>query len=89
MRIYDVVRDALVERGWEIHAGAIERPDGEVREFVHPVTGKKMAWINALLAEQEREVLRANAARLEALAQDPEALDRLAERVARAEKPGG
>ncbi len=52
--IYDAVKLLLVERGWHIDENAVERPDGELHEFVHPVTGAKMAWIDAVLEEHGR-----------------------------------
>jgi hypothetical protein len=53
--IYEALKAALVERGWGIDPDARESRQGEVAEFVHPETGKRMAWLDALLAEQERE----------------------------------
>lgn len=53
--MYDVVKDALVARGWGIDLDAVERADGELREFVHPETGARMAWLDAFWAEQSRE----------------------------------
>jgi hypothetical protein len=46
--IYDAVKDALRARGWGIDPNAKERPDGELHEFIHPVTGKRRAWFDAL-----------------------------------------
>ena len=36
MPIYDDIKAALIKHGWAIDTTATERPDGEVREFVHP-----------------------------------------------------
>lgn len=53
--LYDVIKQALVERGWKIDADATENNFGEVREFVHPATSKKLAYVDAVYAEMERE----------------------------------
>lgn len=49
--MYDVVKDALVERGWKIDKDAKENSSCELREFIHPESGKRMPWIDALLDE--------------------------------------
>lgn len=57
MSIYFEVKELLQRHGWTIDLSAEERPDRELHEFVHPETGKKMAWLDALVAEHEREAL--------------------------------
>lgn len=54
--MYIVVKAALVERGWGIDSTATENASGELHEFVHPETGKRMAWLDAYFAEESREV---------------------------------
>ena len=49
--IDDAVRDLLIERGWGIDPDAVENASGELHEFVHPETGKKFAWIDALMED--------------------------------------
>lgn len=53
--VYKQVAAMLSARGWLIDEAAIENASGELREFVHPDTSKHMAWIDALLAEADRE----------------------------------
>lgn len=53
--IYDAIKLLLV--------GAL---DGEVHEFVHPESGKKMVWLEAFWAEQDRELDSAAAFRAKA-----------------------
>lgn len=55
MPIYEVIRQALVERGWRIVEAAEENKLGEVHEFAHPETGKTMAWLDAVVAQADRE----------------------------------
>lgn len=54
--LQEAIKAALVERGWQLDEAAVEAPDGEVRMFVHPETGATMAWLDAVLAEQDREL---------------------------------
>ena len=53
--IYEALRAALVARGWKLDPDARESRQGELAEFVHPETGKRMAWLDAVMAEHERE----------------------------------
>lgn len=64
--IYDAIKLLLVGRGWHIDHEAVERADGEVHEFVHPESGKKMVWLEAFWAEQDRELDSAAAFRAKA-----------------------
>ena len=56
--MYEAIKALLVERGWAIDAGARENQCGELHEFIHPETGRRMAYIDAILAEEERELSR-------------------------------
>ena len=47
--VYDAIKQALVERGWKIDESATETPSGELHEFVHPVTERRRAYIDAIL----------------------------------------
>ena len=58
--MYEVIKRALVERGWAIDVNAIERPDGELHEFVHPTSCRRMAYLDAIHAEMDRELERAD-----------------------------
>ncbi len=53
--IYDVIKDALIERGWGIDSKIKENESGELLEFIHPVTGKRRAYIDAVLDQGEIE----------------------------------
>lgn len=54
-KLYPAIRELLVDRGWKIDMTALESKDGELREFIHPETGRRMAWFEAVLAQQARE----------------------------------
>lgn len=56
MPIYDDIKAALIKHGWAIDTTATERPDGEVREFVHPKTGRRLAYIDAIQAQMDLEI---------------------------------
>ena len=51
--VYEIVKDALIERGWSIDEDAVETKNGELHEFINPRTGAKMAWIDALLKQSD------------------------------------
>jgi hypothetical protein len=53
--IYEVLRQALFERGWRVDLAAEPNRIGEVLEFIHPETGRAMAWLDAFDAQQRRE----------------------------------
>lgn len=58
--IYDVLKNALVDRGWTIDDSQSEielviNRGGEVREFVHPHSGKRLAWLDAFYAQEAME----------------------------------
>jgi len=53
--IYEAIQGLLVERGWKIEPTAKEDRYGATMEFIHPETGRAMAWIDAILAESDRE----------------------------------
>jgi hypothetical protein len=55
------IRQLLIDRGWEIDTTVKERPDGELREFIHPVTGKRLTDIDAVHAQGELECQREKA----------------------------
>lgn len=55
MTLYDEIKGLLVKRGWKIDETAQETCTGELHEFIHPETGRRRAWIDALLDEQSRE----------------------------------
>lgn len=50
---YDAVKALLIDRGWSIDASATEDQLGELHEFIHPRTGRRMPWITAVFAQQE------------------------------------
>jgi hypothetical protein len=54
--IYDAIKEALVERGWGIDETAQENKYWELHEFIHPETGNKLVWIDAIHAQDEREL---------------------------------
>lgn len=54
--MYDVVRDALIARGWKIDETAVETRSGELREFIDPDTGRRLAWLDAFFRQEEREL---------------------------------
>lgn len=54
--IRDVVRAALIERGWKIDETAVETPSGELHEFIDPDTGRRLAWLDAFFRQEEREL---------------------------------
>jgi hypothetical protein len=56
--IHAEIKRLLVERGWGIDKGAQENASGEQREFIHPDSGKRMAWLDAVLADMERREAR-------------------------------
>jgi hypothetical protein len=51
-----VIRNALIARGWTIDEDAKENAGGELHEFVHPETGRRMAWLDAVFAQEKREL---------------------------------
>ncbi len=53
--LFETVKTFLLERGWSFDSEVTENASGELRAFVHPETGAKLAWVDALLAEQSRE----------------------------------
>jgi len=53
--IYDAIKAALIERGWGIDANAKERKDGELHEFIHPITKISYAWLDAVFKQQDIE----------------------------------
>lgn len=64
MAIYDDIKAALIKHGWTIDTTATECADGEVREFIHPKTNRRLAYIDAIYAQMDLEV--------EAAAQQPD-----------------
>jgi hypothetical protein len=54
--IGDAIRDALIARGWQIDKTAVENASGEVKEFIHPQNGRRLAWLDAILSQEDREV---------------------------------
>ncbi len=54
--IYEAIKHLLIRRGWKIDETAQETRYGELREFVHPETGQKMTYINAIWAQEEIEL---------------------------------
>ncbi len=55
MKLDDEIRELLKRRGWKIDEAAVENRSGELCEFIHPDTGVKLAWIDALIEEGARE----------------------------------
>jgi hypothetical protein len=54
--ILEAIRQALIERGWKIDETVVENRGGELHEFIHPETGRRLAWLDAVFAQQDREV---------------------------------
>lgn len=54
--IYQVVRDALLERGWRIDPNAREDFVGTLKEFLHPKTGRPHTWIEAIEAQDQLDM---------------------------------
>jgi hypothetical protein len=50
--IDEAIRDALIERGWKIDPDAKQNASGELREFIDPQTGTRMAWLDAVLTHR-------------------------------------
>lgn len=46
----------LQHRGWKIDTTTTENDIGELKEFIHPQTGEKMAWLDAIFAQNEIEL---------------------------------
>ena len=57
--IVEAIREALLERGWTIDLAPVEDVLGECLEFIHPETQERLAWRDAILAQQEREWVQA------------------------------
>lgn len=53
--IYYDIKASLIARGFGIDNDAKENSSGELREFIHPKTGKRLAYIDAILAQMEIE----------------------------------
>lgn len=53
--VYEGVANLLMERGWVRDLSAQEDKHGELREFLHPVTSKAYAWIDAVLEQASLE----------------------------------
>ena len=53
--IRQAVRQLLQDRGWELDRTAKENASGELREYIHPKTRQRLAWIDALIAQEDLE----------------------------------
>ncbi len=53
--IYQAIRKLLASRGWTIDPTEKEDSYGATKEFIHPTTGERYGWVDAILAEGERE----------------------------------
>ncbi len=49
--IDQAIRQLLIERDWEIDETVTENSSGELREFIHPETRERMAWLDAVQAQ--------------------------------------
>jgi hypothetical protein len=58
MPIYREVWQLLKDRGWETDEHGGVSGNGDLREFVHPERRIRMTWVEAILAQREREILR-------------------------------
>jgi hypothetical protein len=54
--IDDAIKNALLVRGWLLDDTVKENAQGEAACFIHPGDGERMAWLDAVLAQQEREL---------------------------------
>jgi len=53
--IQDEIKQILIRRGWKIDESARENAQGELHEFIHPETGRRRAWLDAVFDEGTRE----------------------------------
>jgi hypothetical protein len=58
MGIYGEIRDLLARRGWKIDPKGKEVTTGlmcgATKEFIHPESGVRLTWFDAILAEDLR-----------------------------------
>jgi hypothetical protein len=53
--LFETVKTFLLEHGWSFDSEVTENASGELRAFVHPETGAKLAWLDAINAQMDRE----------------------------------
>lgn len=58
--IYAAIKSALVDRGWTVDDLAIDSRDGAILEFVHPRTGRRYAYVDAIYEQMVLEIQREN-----------------------------
>ena len=56
--ISEIIKEALVARGWAIDETAQPNALGELRQFIHPTTLRRMAWLDAVLSEMDLDSFR-------------------------------
>lgn len=57
LSILDDMKRLLIARGWKIDETVRENAQGELHEFIHPETGRRRSWLDAVFDESAREKL--------------------------------
>lgn len=69
--ILEDIKQLLIARGWKIDESARENAQGEFHEFIHPETGRRRAWLSAVVDETARESATSRPVSSASLSSDP------------------